>query len=412
MKSRDDFKKKTIETLAKRVGYRCSNPDCMCQTVGPKQGELEALSIGIAAHITAAAPGGPRYDPSLSSGERKSIENGLWLCCSCSTLIDRDDKYYTAELLHSWKEDAETRASDAITKPFLEKIKRSEQNFSYSSEQTFYMSLSLDEKLANFKKIMKKSNPTFALEGPENYELSNGFLTLDNKKRPYEKLEIRKFKLFGKERFDIFGRYFQVIISKDNGIPDNFLFVFDINFGDVKDRLTGYENLLPILESKELKFTFSKYNDSIPIATGGIGDWDHQLSRSRKSMELMEMIIDVENYYGITFSLPYLLGPETVQKLDVVYRSTVGEECLNLSGIPDEFFDSPNNSPIVIEKTLITPENPFTDAIELLDYCFTPVDYFILPGKIDINLTTQLWEINDSGIPVTCTFTCETLQNN
>ena len=57
-KSRDDFSSATIETMAKRVTYMCSNPECEKMTVGPNSNKNKSTSIGVAAHIKAAAPGG------------------------------------------------------------------------------------------------------------------------------------------------------------------------------------------------------------------------------------------------------------------------------------------------------------------------------------------------------------------
>ena len=70
---RDDFDAKTKEILARRVGYRCSNPECGKLTSGPQEDPAKALNIGVGAHITAASEGGPRYDPSLSSEERAAL---------------------------------------------------------------------------------------------------------------------------------------------------------------------------------------------------------------------------------------------------------------------------------------------------------------------------------------------------
>ena len=57
---RDDFTFKTKDTLAKRVGFLCSNPNCQMLTVGPNSNVEKHSNIGVAAHITAASEGGPR----------------------------------------------------------------------------------------------------------------------------------------------------------------------------------------------------------------------------------------------------------------------------------------------------------------------------------------------------------------
>ena len=46
----------------------------------------------------------------MSSEERKSAENGIWLCQSCSKLIDDDVVRYNVGLLRIWKENAERLA--------------------------------------------------------------------------------------------------------------------------------------------------------------------------------------------------------------------------------------------------------------------------------------------------------------
>ena len=60
---RDDFKADVKDLLAKRVGMRCSNPNCRRPTSGPQDAPEKALNIGVAAHIAAASKGGPRYAP-------------------------------------------------------------------------------------------------------------------------------------------------------------------------------------------------------------------------------------------------------------------------------------------------------------------------------------------------------------
>ena len=88
MNKRDDFSQKTIDRLCERVGGKCSNPNCRRETKGHHSNPQKRVSIGEAAHITAAAEGGPRYNPDLTPEERSSIENGIWLCKSCARMID------------------------------------------------------------------------------------------------------------------------------------------------------------------------------------------------------------------------------------------------------------------------------------------------------------------------------------
>jgi len=100
---RDHFPEKTKRILALRAGYRCSY--CQRLTTGPsEEGPMAVASIGVAAHISAASPGGKRYLQAMSGDERSSIENGIWLCANHATLIDRDDSDYTIEALKEIKQ--------------------------------------------------------------------------------------------------------------------------------------------------------------------------------------------------------------------------------------------------------------------------------------------------------------------
>ena len=108
--SRDDFTKTTKDALAKRVALRCSNPSCKTSTAGPHSSSAEIINIGVACHITAASPGGPRHDPAISPTQRTSIDNGIWLCQTCAKLIDSDPTRYTPGLLNTWKNAAEAEA--------------------------------------------------------------------------------------------------------------------------------------------------------------------------------------------------------------------------------------------------------------------------------------------------------------
>jgi hypothetical protein len=113
----DDFPKLVKETLAKRVGTLCSNPQCSVPTYGPGGTATGGVSKGAAAHIRAASPGGPRYDPDMLATDRKGIANGIWLCRSCADLIDNDSSRFTVDILQRWKQVAEERARMALAAP-------------------------------------------------------------------------------------------------------------------------------------------------------------------------------------------------------------------------------------------------------------------------------------------------------
>ena len=123
---RDDFPIPLKGKLAARVGHMCSNPACRALTSGPQLDEDQVVNVGVAAHITAASPGGPRYDPKLSTSQRCAASNAIWLCQVCAKLIDSDPNRYTVAVLQRWKRTAEAdvarrvgKAQNALVSPSL-----------------------------------------------------------------------------------------------------------------------------------------------------------------------------------------------------------------------------------------------------------------------------------------------------
>ncbi|BAV97962.1 NACHT domain-containing protein [Lysobacter enzymogenes] len=111
---RDDFSRSTKDQLAKQAGHRCAHPHCGKPTSGADEGGIGSINIGVAAHITAASAGGPRYDPALTSEQRKHISNGIWLCQDHAHAIDADDNGFDTETLQAWKRQAEARSFRAL----------------------------------------------------------------------------------------------------------------------------------------------------------------------------------------------------------------------------------------------------------------------------------------------------------
>ncbi|KAB1067331.1 hypothetical protein F6U93_11290 [Tamlana haliotis] len=148
--NRDNFTAKTVDILAKRVGYLCSNPNCRKATVGPNTAKDKATIVGVAAHITAASSGGPRYDGTLTTEQRKDIDNGIWLCVNCSTVIDKDPNAFPIEMLNEWKEFSENEMNKQLLgielkteRPFIEadliwsNSQRWNKGYSYKNKELY-----------------------------------------------------------------------------------------------------------------------------------------------------------------------------------------------------------------------------------------------------------------------------------
>lgn len=116
--TRGDFAKPVIDSLCKRAAYICSNPDCRTQTLAPSETEPgKHLYIGKAAHICAAAEGGPRYKASMSAKERAAITNGIFLCSGCADMIDKNNGAdFSEDLLQQWKTEHEAWIAQNLNK--------------------------------------------------------------------------------------------------------------------------------------------------------------------------------------------------------------------------------------------------------------------------------------------------------
>lgn len=115
--SRDEFTPKTKDNLARRTSQTCSNPACKAPTSGPHKEPQKSTNVGVAAHITAASAGGPRYDVCMTADNRASIQNAIWLCQTCSKLVDTNPTEFSSSKLHHWKNSAESEATRVLGRP-------------------------------------------------------------------------------------------------------------------------------------------------------------------------------------------------------------------------------------------------------------------------------------------------------
>jgi energy-coupling factor transporter ATP-binding protein EcfA2 len=104
------FYEKTKRIIAARSGYRCAFPGCYKVTIGPGADSNDSSMTGAASHIFSASEDGPRGTGGLSRKERRSVENGIWLCALHARVVDanRGDKF-PPPLLRSYRDEHEAR---------------------------------------------------------------------------------------------------------------------------------------------------------------------------------------------------------------------------------------------------------------------------------------------------------------
>ena len=86
--NRDEFTPATKRAIERQARGHCSNPVCRRLTSAATSDGAGEINIGEAAHICAAASGGPRYDKNMTIEERRGTENGIWLCDVCARAVD------------------------------------------------------------------------------------------------------------------------------------------------------------------------------------------------------------------------------------------------------------------------------------------------------------------------------------
>ncbi|NVZ90461.1 hypothetical protein HX813_19700 [Pseudomonas yamanorum] len=224
--ARDNFKASVIKKLKDRVAHRCSKPCCRVATSAPR--ELDSVTnIGEAAHICAASPGGPRYDPNMTAVERESFSNGIWLCATHAREIDRDVAGHSVELLHQWKRDSERiskselgriqpAASDvqeslnqvlsAMPKSFLPTAIRNAHTASAkileSIDPRFQILTKHDERGTVFTVLAKENvNLSLMVDGDEALAAATGYEHLINHGKPFE-LGLRNVQMKGTPLFE------------------------------------------------------------------------------------------------------------------------------------------------------------------------------------------------------------------
>lgn len=103
------FTSGTQKALFRFARGTCYFPECTREILTLVTG-VPLVDVQIA-HIAAAEPGGPRFDPSMTDEERRSIDNLILLCQAHHTLVDKvqPDSFPSDDLRH-WKSENEDAA--------------------------------------------------------------------------------------------------------------------------------------------------------------------------------------------------------------------------------------------------------------------------------------------------------------
>jgi len=166
MPKRDDFSPGVKTRLKEAVASICSNPACRVFTIGAHTDpSKKEVSIGVAAHICAAAPGGPRYDDGMTQGQRVAYANGIWLCQKCARLIDRDTARFKTPVLHQWKADSEALARQNIGQRVPSKRDASDQLvMALSGLPTSNQPNVISNAHLAYRTVLEETDPRFQVE--------------------------------------------------------------------------------------------------------------------------------------------------------------------------------------------------------------------------------------------------------
>jgi len=218
MWSRDDFGVSVKRAVAKRVGDHCSNPDCRALTGGPHVDDSKALNLGVAAHITAASLGGPRFNPNLSQSQRRNAQNAIWLCQNCAKLVDSDVIRFSESLLRRWKREAEADALSKAGKTARKKVGRVFRE----NEREIARNLALrDQMRSDFLKHPSPFNKWPPLRPYEKFAKSEVIIRSISEYDNYPDLDLERpgispwFKL---EVYDFYHNGLEFIMSIERGI--------------------------------------------------------------------------------------------------------------------------------------------------------------------------------------------------
>ena len=235
------FSKTVRKELLLRSGLRCSNPKCKRLTAAYCKEQDKIIVIGEAAHIHSRSEHGERFDENVASYE---IENGLWLCPSCHTLIDKKGmaSIFTAELLEQWKAEAENGSFNLLSDPHedflqcckLDYLDKTTFNFKTASDMQILLILYClyNDEIIDYSFVFDEEYGYCGFK--EFYEKFYDFIKSEDGKRFKSKLNTIKFKPSSEFNVDykLFTFYLNYFTS--HLLDDNFENFVEVKNGSLK----------------------------------------------------------------------------------------------------------------------------------------------------------------------------------
>jgi len=266
---RDDFLKSVIKQLKEYSGYRCSNPECRVVTSGGK------MNIGVAAHICAAAPLGPRYDPKMTKEERRSYKNGIWLCQSCAKKIDNDVNSFTIERLNLWKTLSEEEANKAIGTRVLDEQSASDMlAMALSGFPKKFIAGTIKNSHTASNKSLEQLDPRFSVNSI--YDGENTKFTLRVKETVPLKIKVKNS--------GDYKRDYHKLISKGESLQINIKDI-DLSGSPLIDQITNNQEGIVTVSSQEIDVVMIlKINNGDISMSEAVGDVQGKLSYGQKAL--------------------------------------------------------------------------------------------------------------------------------
>ncbi|MFG2816422.1 ABC-three component system protein [Streptomyces sp. NPDC048410] len=114
--ARDPVPKAQEKIVIQRSGDRCAYPSCgIALSIDAKADEDPHKAVGKVAHIRAASVNGPRYDEHMTSEQRGSADNLVYLCGPHHDIVDTQLNYHTVEFLQGIKAKHERTVARAMS---------------------------------------------------------------------------------------------------------------------------------------------------------------------------------------------------------------------------------------------------------------------------------------------------------